>query len=248
MDGHAGAAIRPVSSAKYGLVSVSVAARRPRRLSPRCQGRRRLPPNGHDAPVRVRANVVVGVVGRGSVLRLIRNDAGGPRLPHAAEALRPAGGQARSFGTIRNGRIAAGYLLAGAVGLVLGMGFGRAFLYPVPEPPTAMYKRSAAFVAACKAAGAEIARLQRATFFIDDCSAPIVTPLFGSEGQVIVSRTVEGLTSDGDGGRAIYSVKMDGRGVDKWHALEIKRAPGGLTVDASVLPTKQSGLPMSAQR
>ena len=149
---------------------------------------------------------------------------------------------------IRKGRIATGYLLAGAVGLVLGMGFGRAFLYPEPEPPTAMYKRSAAFVAACKAAGAEIARLQRATYFIDDCSAPIVTPLFGSEGQVIVSRTVEGATSDDDGGRAIFSVKMDGRGVDKWHALEIKRAPGGLTVDASVLPTKRPELPMSAQR
>ena len=49
-----------------------------------------------------------------------------------------------------------------AVGLVLGMGLGRAFVYPAPEPPTAMYKRSAAFVRACEAAGVEIARLRRA--------------------------------------------------------------------------------------
>jgi hypothetical protein len=162
---------------------------------------------------------------------------------------RPAGesrqGQARSLGTIGT---AGGYLLAVAVGLVLGMGLGRAFVYPAPEAPTAMYKRSAAFVRACEAAGAEIARLRRATFFIDDCSAPIVTPLFGSEGQVIVSRTVEGFTDDDDGGRVIYSVKMDGRGVDTWRALEVRRAPNGLALDASLLPTKRSAVPASAQR
>jgi hypothetical protein len=244
----------PVVARKTSAVALAQQATRsrPRRLSSRCQGPRRLPPNGHHAPVRAGAIVVVGVVGRGYVLRLTRNDAGGPRLPQAAEVQRPAGEdqreQARSFGAVRKGRIAVGYLMAGAVGLVLGTGLGRAFLYPAPEPPTAMYKRSAAFVRACEAAGAEIARLRRATFFIDDCSAPIVTPLFGAEGQVVVSRTVEGFTNDDDGGRVIYSVKMDGRDVDKWHALEIKRAPSGLTLDASLLPTKRSALPTSAQR
>jgi hypothetical protein len=111
-----------------------------------------------------------------------------------------------------------------------------------------MYKRSAAFIGACEAAGAEISKLRRATFFIDNCSRPIVTPLFGEEGQVIVSRTVEGLANDDDGGRVIYSVKMDGRGIDKWHAIEIKRAPTGLTLDASLLPARRPVLPTSAQR
>ena len=128
------------------------------------------------------------------------------------------------------------------------MGLGRTFVYPAPDPPTAMYKRSAAFVRACEAAGAEISQLRRATFFLDDCSTPIVTPLFGVEGQVIVSRTVEGFTGDDDGGRAIYSVKMDGRGIDKWRALEIRRAPNGLVLDASLLPTKRSAVPTAAQR
>jgi hypothetical protein len=212
-------------------------------------GLRRLPPNGHGAQCEPALSCSLGVVGRGHVLRLIRRDAGGPRLPQAAQVWRPAGegqrGQARSFGTIG---LAGGYLLAGAVGLVLGVGLGRAFVYPAPEAPTAMYKRSAALVRACEAAGAEIARLRRATFFIDDCSAPIVTPLFGSEGQVIVSRTVEGFTDDDDGGRVIYSVKMDGRGVDTWRALEVRRAPNGIALDASLLPTKRSAVPTSAQR
>ena len=200
---------------------------------------------------RERRSVGAGVVGRGHVLRLIktRRPARACRRPPRSG---PAGegprGQARSPGTIRKGSVAGGYLLAGAVGLVLGVGLGRAFVYPAPEPPTAMYKRSAAFVRACEAAGAEIASLRRATFFIDDCSAPIVTPLFGSEGQVIVSRTVEGFTDDDDGGRVIYSAKMDGRGVDKWRVLEIKRAPSGLTLDASLLPTRRSAVPTSAQR
>jgi hypothetical protein len=92
------------------------------------------------------------------VLRLIRKDAGGPRLPQAAPVLRPAGegqpGRARSSSTIRKGKAIGSYLLAGAVGLVLGMGLGRAFVYPAPESPTAMYKRSGAFVRACETAGA----------------------------------------------------------------------------------------------
>jgi hypothetical protein len=173
-------------------------------------------------------------------------------LPHAAELLWPSGegqpGQARSSGAMRKAKAVGSYLLAGAVGLVLGMGLGRAFVYPAPEPPAAMYKRAGALVQACEAAGAEIARLRRATFFIDDCSAPIVTPLFGSEGQVIVSRTVEGFVDDDDSRRVIYSVKMDGRGVDKWRAIDIKRAPGGLMLDTSLLPTKRSASPTSAQR
>lgn len=186
------------------------------------------------------------------MLRWIRKEAGGPRLPQSARVLRPAGeaerGQARPSATFRKGRAAGGYLLAAAVGLVLGMALGRVFVFPAPEPPTAMYKRSGAFVRACEAAGVEIASLRRATTFIDNCSAPIVTPLFGHEGQVIVRRTVEGATEDDDGGRVTYSVKMDGGGVDKWRALEVKKAPSALTLDASLLPTKRSAVPTSAQR
>jgi hypothetical protein len=111
-----------------------------------------------------------------------------------------------------------------------------------------MYKRSAAFMGACEAAGAEISKLRRTTFFVDNCSTPIVTPLFGEEGHVIVSRTVEGLANDDDGGRVIYSVKMDGRDVDTWRALEVRRPPNGVALDASLLPTKRSALPTSAQR
>ena len=143
---------------------------------------------------------MVGVVGRGYVLRWIRKEAGGSRLPQSVHVLRPAGeaerGQARASATFRKGRAAGGYLLAAAVGIVLGMALGRVFVFPAPEPPTAMYKRSGAFVRACEAAGAEIASLRRATTFIDNCSAPIVTPLFGHEGQVIVRRTVEGATEE----------------------------------------------------
>jgi hypothetical protein len=111
-----------------------------------------------------------------------------------------------------------------------------------------MYKRSAAFMGACEAAGAEISKLRRTTFFVDNCSTPIVTPLFGEEGHVIVSRTVEGLANDDDGGRVIYSVKMDGRGIDNWRAIEVKRAPSGLTLDASLLPAKRPVVSTSAHR
>jgi hypothetical protein len=191
-------------------------------------------------------------MGRGYVLRWIRKDAGGSCVTQARHFLRPSGEaereQVRAPGAIRKGSVAGGYLLAAAVGVVLGMGLGRALVFPAPEPPSAMYKRSAAFVRACEAAGEEIAKLRRATFFIDDCSAPIVTPLFGAEGLVIVRRTVEGIADDDDGGRVTYSVKMDGRDVDKWSALEIKRAPSGLTLDASLPPTKRSAVPTSAQR
>ena len=191
-------------------------------------------------------------MGRGYVLRWIRKDAGGSRVPQGGHVLRPAGeaesGQARASGAIRKGSVAGGYLLAAAAGLVLGIGLGRVLVFPAPELPSAMYKRSAAFVRACEAAGEEIAKVRRATSFVDDCSAPIVTPLFGAEGLVIVRRTVEGVANDDDGGRVTYSVKMDGRGVDKWSALEIKRAPSGLTLDASLLPTKRSAVPTSVQR
>ena len=185
------------------------------------------------------------------MLRLIGKDPDGPRLPQAAPVLRAAGegqpGQARPSGAIGKGKAAGSYLLAGAVGLVLGIGLGRAFVYPAPEPPTAMYKRAGAFVRACEAAGAEIASLRRATVFVDDCSAPIVTPLFGSEGRMIVTRTVAGQANDDDGGRVTYSVKMDGRGVDTWRALEVRRAPSALTLDASLLPAKRSSVPIAAQ-
>jgi hypothetical protein len=167
---------------------------------------------------------------------VIRKDAGGHRR------------QARSSGAIRKGRVAAGYALAGAVGLVAGVWLGTAFVSPTQEASTAMYKRSTAFVRACEAAGVEISRLRRAAFFIDDCSAPIVTPIFGEEGQVIVRRMVEGYADDDDGGRLTYSVKMDGRGVDGWRMLEVRRAPSQVTLDASLLPTTRSAVPTSAQR
>jgi hypothetical protein len=41
---------------------------------------------------------------------------------------------------------------------------------------------------------------------------------------------------------------MNGRGVDAWRALEVRRAPSALTLDASLLPTKRSSVPESAQR
>lgn len=103
-----------------------------------------------------------------------------------------------------------------------------------------MYKRSTAFMRACETAGVEISRLRRAVFFIDDCSNPVVTPIFGEEGQLIVRRTVEGHADDDDGGRVSYSVKMDGRGVDGWRAIEIKRVPSHRTLDAWLLPNKAS--------
>lgn len=110
-----------------------------------------------------------------------------------------------------------------------------------------MYKRSSAFERACEAAGAEISRLRRATFFMDDCSAPVVTPIFGEAGHVIVRRTVEGDADDDDGARVTYSVKMDGRGVAKWRAIEVRLAPSQLTLDVSLLPTTRSATPASAR-
>jgi hypothetical protein len=126
---------------------------------------------------------------------------------------------------------------AGAVGLAAGMWLGSTFVSPALESSTAMYKRSDAFVRACEAAGAEISKLRRASFFLESCSAPIVTPILSEEGYVIVRRTVSGHADDDDGERVTYSVKMDGRAVDKWRAVEVKRAPNHLTLDASLLPT-----------
>jgi hypothetical protein len=146
------------------------------------------------------------------------------------------------------GRVIGRYALAGGIGFVAGLWLGNTFISPALQSSTAMYKRPGAFVRVCEAAGAEIAKLRRAAFFVDDCSAPIVTPIFGEEGQVIVRRTVEGHADDDDGGRLTYSVKMDGRGVDRWRALEVKRAPSQLTLDASLLPTTRATVPASAQR
>jgi hypothetical protein len=186
------------------------------------------------------------------VLHLDRTDADGSRSSRAAAVLRvPDEDQheaGRSPGMLHKASVTGGYLLASVIGLVLGMALGRAFVYPPPEPPTAMYKHAMAFVRACEAAGAEISTLRRATFFLDSCALPIVTPLLSEEGQVIVSRTVEGFTDDDDGGRVTYSVKMDGRGVDKWRAIEVKRAPNGLMLDSSLLVTRRSAMPTSAQR
>jgi hypothetical protein len=142
------------------------------------------------------------------------------------------------------GRASAGYVLAG----IAGMGLLGVFLSSTQGPQTAIYKQSNGLVRACEAAGTQISRLRRVTFFIDDCSAPIVTPIFGEEGRVIVRRTVEGEAGDDDGARVTYSVKMDGRGLDKWHAIEIRLAPSRLTLDTSLLPTARSATPTSAQR
>ena len=143
-----------------------------------------------------------------------------------------------SPGTIRKQQRIAGHLLSAAVSFTAGLCLGSAFFAAAPNASTALYKRSNAFVRACETAGAEISRLRRAAFFIDDCSLPTVTPIFGEEGHLIVRRTVEGHADDDDGGRVTYSVKMDGRGVDKWRAIEVRRAPSQLTLDASLLPTK----------
>ena len=139
-------------------------------------------------------------------------------------------------------------MLAGLAGVAVGMCLFNVFLSSTPEPATALYKRSNAFVRACETAGAEISRLRRATFFIDDCSTPVVTPIFGEEGRVIVRRTVEGEADDDDGGRVTYSVKMDGRSIEKWRAIEIRLAPSRLTLDASLLPTSRSATPTAAHR
>lgn len=128
------------------------------------------------------------------------------------------------------------------------MGLISVFLSSTPEPPTALYMRSNALVRACEAAGAEISRLRRVTFFIDDCSAPVVTPIIGEEGRMIVRRTVEGEADDDDGARVTYSVKMDGHSIDKWRAVEVKLAPSRLTLDVSLLPTTRSATPTSAHR
>lgn len=183
------------------------------------------------------------------MLRLVRTNAGGLQLRRAAQRL-PAAGERQRAPTHSSGKgkVIGRYGLAGGVGLVIGVWLGSTFITPALQSSTAMYKRSGAFVRVCEAAGAEIAKLRRAAFFVDDCSMPVVTPIFGEEGRVIVRRTVEGRGEDDDGGRITYSVKMDGRGVDRWLALEVKRAPSQLTLDASLLPTTRAAVPTSAQR
>ena len=162
----------------------------------------------------------------------------------AARVLRRGYGLAPAI-RIREARRAAAAtcLLAGLVAGTLV-----AFLTPPSEAGTALYKRATASTLACEAAGAEISTLRRATFFTDDCSAPIVTPVFGQEGYLIVSRMAQGHADDDDGAPVRYSVKMDGRAIDKWRILEVKRAPNHLTLDASLLPTAASALPKAAQR
>lgn len=186
------------------------------------------------------------------MLRLRRTEADGSPLRRAVQILPVTGKHQRAPtllpGLSVKGRVIGRYALAGGIGFVAGLWLGSTFFSLALQSSTAMYKRSGAFVQVCEAAAAEIAKLRRAAFFIDDCSAPIVTPIFGEEGHVIVRRTVEGHADDDDGGRLIYSVKMDGRGVDKWRALEVKRAPSQLTLDASLLPTTRATVPASAQR
>jgi hypothetical protein len=185
------------------------------------------------------------------VLRSSRTEADGPPFRRVVQVLPSADERQRapafSSGLSLKARAIGRYALAGGVGLAAGLWLG-AFISPVLQSSTAMYKRSGAFFRVCEAAGAEIAKLRRASSFIDDCSTPTVTPIFGEEGYVIVRRTVEGHADDDDGGRVTYSVKMDGRGVDRWRALEVKRAPSQLTLDASLLPTTRATVPASAQR
>ena len=134
------------------------------------------------------------------------------------------------------------------VGVVAGACLVGTLLVSTAQVGTPLYKRTTASTLACEAAGLEISTLRRATFFTDDCSAPIVTPVLGQEGYVIISRIAEGHADDDDGGPVRYSVKLDGRAIDKWHTVEVKRAPNHLTLDASLLPTAASALPKSAQR
>ena len=183
--------------------------------------------------MRWRVIVRPGVLGRGHVLRLFRREVWLTRAVQAASAARDD-----SPGTIRKERGVAGCLLVAVASFAAGLCLGTAFFARTPDASTALYKRSNAFVRACETAGAEISRLRRAAFFIDDCSLPTVTPIFGEEGHLIVRRTVDGRADEYDGGRLTYSVKMDGRGIDKWRVIEIRRAPSQLTLDASLLPTK----------
>lgn len=159
----------------------------------------------------------------------------------AARVLRGGSGFRRAVRGRRAERAAAGLL----VGIVAGICL--VALLAKPEAGTALYKRATAFTLACKAAGVELSTLRRVSFFIDDCTAPVVTPMLGQEGYLIVSRIAEGHADDDDGGHVRYSVKMDGRATDKWRIVEVKRAPNRLTVDASLLPTASSALPKSAR-
>lgn len=193
--------------------------------------------------------VLLGVVGRGQVLRLIRKDVGGLQSRQAARLLPAASERERTpMLSPGKGRVIGRHALVGGIGLAVGLWLGSTFAPSALQSSTAMYKRSGAFFRVCEAAGAEIAKLRRTAFFIDDCSTPVVTPIFGEEGYVIVRRTVEGHADDDDGGRITFSVKMDGRGFDRWRALEVKRAPSQLTLDASLLPTTRATVPTSAQR
>lgn len=174
------------------------------------------------------------------------------RAPRDGEGPSPAGElspvQARSSGSIGKRSAAGSHLLVGAVGIVAGMWLGSVLPSYSSKASIAMYKRPAAFAQACEAAGAEISTLRRATFFLNDCSAPIVTPIFGQEGRVIVRRTVEGYPNDDDGGRITYSVKLDGRGLDRWRVVEVQRAPNSITLDSSLLPTQSLKTPKAMER
>lgn len=175
-------------------------------------------------------------MGKGGVLRLIGTEESAARVPRGGSGLRLAVRGRRAE------RIAVGLLAGIVAGVCLVV-----LLIAKPEAGTALYKRATAFTLACEAAGVELSMLRRALFFTDDCTAPIVTPVLGQEGYLIVSRTAEGHTDGDDGGRVRYSVKMDGRATDKWRIVEVKRAPNRLTVDASLLPTASSALPKSAR-
>lgn len=182
------------------------------------------------------------------MLDLVGAEAGGSRPGLAAKgplsihALRRI--QARLPGFGRGNRAFGCYILAGVVCLALCC----AFLSPATEDSTALFKRSEAFVQACEVAGAEITALRRASFLVDDCSRPIVTPVLGEEGRLIIRRTLQGHVNDGDGEPTTYSLMMDGRGFDNWRVLQVKRAPGQLTLDVSLLLATRSAMPPPAQR
>ena len=185
------------------------------------------------------------------MLRLVRTEAGSARSQRAGQIQAAPGERSaprsRWSGMVFRKGEAGGYVLSGLAGVMLGMVFFSVVLSSSPDSATAIYQRPDSFVHACEAAAAEISRLRRGTIFSDDCSAPVVTPIFGEEGRVIVRRTAEG-EQDDDGAHVTFSVKMDGRSAEKWHALEIRRAPSRLTLDASLLSTARAAAPMSMRR
>ncbi len=152
-------------------------------------------------------------------------------------------GYSRRFDAVCKRQPVISHLLVGLLGIVAGAWLG-ALVFDASGPSRiALYKHAGAFRLACEAAGEEISNLRHVSIFLDDCTKPIVTPVLGQEGQLIVSRVVEGNTAADKSSRVTYSVKVDGRAADRWRILEVKRAPNQVILDASLLPTKAAAGP-----